>query len=72
MYGPLSADLVNARMADRHRLAVQVGLENSVRRSRPASRRISWSGQSITAMAAALVAGLRSASVRPRVSPSLD
>jgi hypothetical protein len=72
MYGPLSADLANARMADRHRQAAQVGLENSIRRSRPAPRRISWSGQSIAAIAGALVAGLRSAAVRPRVSRSLN
>ena len=76
MYGPMSADLANARMADRHRQAAQVGLENSARSSRPAQRRIYWSGQSITAMAGAVVAGLRSATShvtpRPRVSPSVN
>ena len=72
MYGPMSADLANARMADRHRQVAQVGLENSVRRSGPAKRRISWSGQSITAMAGALVAGLRPTIIPRRISPSAN
>ena len=76
MYGPISADLANARMADRHRQAARVGLENAARSSRPAQRRLSWSGRSITAMAGALLAGLRSAgshlTARPRVSPSAN
>jgi hypothetical protein len=72
MYGPQASDLASARMADRRRQAAQVGLENSVRHSRPARRRIAWSGQSITAAAGYLIDGIRSAVTRPRVSPSVN
>ena len=71
MYGPQAFDLANARMADRRRQAAQVGWENSVRRSRPASRRISLSGRSIAAVVLAALVGLRSAVARPRISPSV-
>ena len=33
MYGPVSSDYVNAKMADQGRYAKQVGLENAARRS---------------------------------------
>jgi hypothetical protein len=71
MYSPLTGDLANARMGDRHRDMARVALESSVRRSRPSARRFRWSGESVTAIAAA-VAGLRLALVRPRISPSAN
>jgi hypothetical protein len=49
MYGPASSDLVQALMADHHRAAKQVALENAAKRSRsadqPAPR--SWSSRLI-------------------------
>ena len=71
MYGPQAFDLANARMTDRRRQAAQVGLENAVRRTRPATRRISLNGRSIAAVALAALVGLRSAVARPRISASV-
>ncbi|TMC11393.1 MAG: hypothetical protein E6J29_10035 [Chloroflexi bacterium] len=49
MYGPASSELVQAMMADRHRAAKQVALENAAKLSlsadRPAKR--SWSSRLI-------------------------
>ncbi len=72
MYSPLTGDVANARMADRHRDMARVALESSVRRSRSSSRPFRWRGESVTAMAAAVVSSLRSALVRPRVNASVN
>ena len=49
MYGPASSELVEALMADHHRVAKQVALENAAKRSRSAGQGAagSWASQLI-------------------------
>jgi hypothetical protein len=70
MYGPLTSDLVNAAMADRHREAARLGLEQSWKRSQPSRRRSIRSGESITAMLGTTLAAARALLMRPRPSTS--
>jgi hypothetical protein len=70
MYGPLTSDLTNAVMADRNRYAAHLALEMSALRSRPSKPRARISGRSVIALLGSVLAGARTALVRPRPSTS--
>lgn len=70
MYGPQTSDLANALTADRHRQAARVARERSAHRPRLSRRGTASSGQVISAILGAAIAGLRAALVRPRPSTS--
>jgi hypothetical protein len=70
MYGPLTSDLTNAVMADRNRYAAHLALEMSALRSRPSKPRARIGGRSVIALLGSVLAGVRTALVRPRPSTS--
>jgi len=66
----MTSDLTNAVMADRNRYAAHLALEMSALRSRPSKPRARISGRSVIALLGSVLAGARTALVRPRPSTS--